>query len=164
MMWSQLRVKARANLCDRLRDRMDFHVAVYRDSHDSDYGRAWISIDGEQVASWSCFEQLLHPVALEELKARFPQGWTPLEYDRFVAERGICSKKQFTRLMAEYLSMDPQEALGSAVPLTRLLAMSDRRIGTRTLTRFDISKEQDPMVQLVYRLRTSGPVDRGVGS
>ena len=82
MMWSQLRVKVRANLCEELRGRMDFHVAVYRKSHDSDYGRAWISIDGRQVGSWSCFEQLFHGATLEELRKRFPDGWFIPEYIR----------------------------------------------------------------------------------
>ena len=154
MIWSKLRVKVRANLCKELRDRLDFHVTAYRKSHDSDYGRAWISVDGHQIASWSCFEQLLHPLPLEKLRARFPGGWRVFEYDRFASERGIYSEREFKLLLGEYLNLDPHAALSSAVPLIRMLAVIDKRIGARTLSRFAIHEEPDMIVQLLYRLRT----------
>lgn len=105
MMWSQLRVKVRANLCEQLRSRLDFHVAVYRKSHDADYGRAWISLDGQQIGSWSCFEQLFHGATVEQLRQRFPGGWFIAEYNRLASERGVYSQKEFKRLLAEYLDL-----------------------------------------------------------
>jgi hypothetical protein len=73
MMWSKLRVQVRANLVEELRARIDFDVAVYRKSHDSDYGRAWISLDGHPIGNWSCFEQFRHRVLPETLQAQFQQ-------------------------------------------------------------------------------------------
>ena len=156
-MWSKIRVMVRANLCEALKDRLDFHVAVYRESHDSKYGRAWITLDGQQVGSWSCFEQLFHKVAVEQLRARFPNGWTALEYDRFVAEQGVYSQKEFKGLLEEYLGLDPHAALASAVPLTRLLAMCDKRIGQRTLARIAIENEPDLIVKMLYHIRIQYP-------
>jgi len=162
MIWSKLRVMVRANLCEELKNRLDFHVAVYRKSHDSEYGRAWITLDGEQVGSWSCFEQLFHKVAVEQLRARFPNGWTGLEYDRFVAEQGVYSQKEFKSLLVEYLGMDPHAALVSTVPLTRMLAVSDKRIGRRTLARFALENEPDLIVQLLYHVRVNNLIPTGV--
>jgi hypothetical protein len=154
MMWSKLRVKVRATLCKELRDRIDFHVAVYRKSHDSAYGRAWISIDGHQAGSWSCFEQLLHPIALEDLRTRFSGGWSVQQYDRLASERGIYTQKEFKRILSEYLDLAPHDALSSAIPLTRALAVMDKRIGRRTLARLPIGDETDAIVQLLWQLRT----------
>lgn len=133
---------------------MDFHVAVYRKSHDADYGRAWISIDGQQIGSWSCFEQLFHGAAVEQLRQRFPGGWFIAEYNRLASERGVYSQKEFKRLLAEYLDLDPHVALTSAIPLTRALAVIDKRVGRRSLARFAIAEEPDVIVQLLYHLRT----------
>lgn len=153
MMWSKLRHMGRSNLCEQLRDRLDFHVAVYRKFHD--YGRAWIAIDGKQTASWSCVDQTYGGhVTVEELQERFPTGWSGRQYDRFAAERGLYSKQEFMRLLSDYLNMDPHVALSSPVPLTRALAVADKRVGRRTLERLDIERDTDPIVRLLYQLRT----------
>src|SRR5215831_14344953 len=49
MNWSQLRKQIRTLICDELRDRVNFHKAVYRKSWESAYDRAWITIDGEEA-------------------------------------------------------------------------------------------------------------------
>jgi hypothetical protein len=154
MMWSKLREKIRAMLCRELRGRIDFHVTAYRQSHDSAYGRAWISLDGQQVGSWSCFEQLLRSFPAEDLRARFPDGWFVQQYDQFASERGVYTQPEFKRILSEYLDADPQDALGAAIPLTRALAVIDRRIGRRTLARFSVDDEPDALVRLLWYLRT----------
>ena len=164
MKWSQLRLRTRENLCDELKKRVDFHVARYRKSHDGDYRRGWISVDGEQLASWSCFEQLFagSDVQIDEVKKRFPDGWSPKEYDRFISERGIYSGSEFMSLLFEYLSFAPHKMLNAEIPLLRALAILDRRVGKRSIASFEINKEEDPIVTALYHLRLTGSLNKTI--
>jgi hypothetical protein len=162
MNWSKLRAKVRANLCEELRDRLDFHMAVYRTSPDSDRGRGWISLDGQQIGSWSYFEELLSPLTIEEMNARFPEGWAGRDSVTLLNERGVYSDKAFKGFLEAYLELDPHDALSSPIPLTRALAVSDKRIGRRTLARFAIHEEPDGIVRLLFRLRTQQSQTRKV--
>jgi hypothetical protein len=151
MNWSKLRKRIRENISPDLRDRIDLHVAVYRESHDADYGRAWITIDGKQVASWSCMEQLLSPqLELGAIKTKLQNGQ---DYSEIASELGIYSQKEFVAILSEYLNTDPHSALASKVPLARALAIVDRRIGKRTLQGLAIDQENDPLALVFFALR-----------
>lgn len=148
MNWSDLRARIRENLSPDIRDRIDFHVTVYRKSHDSAYGRAWITIDRKQVASWSDFEHLIKTNFNWIDEHRFPLTNTP-----FHLEEAKYSKKDFLNILTEFLNLNPRNLLSSSVPLARALAVADRRIGKRTLKEFPIREEQDPLVLLLFALR-----------
>ena len=45
-------------MCPELRDRVGIHLTRYRQSHDEDYGRGWITLDGEQLLDASDFRHL----------------------------------------------------------------------------------------------------------
>ena len=155
MKWSKLRIRSKENLCDSLKERLDFHVARYRKSHDGDYRRGWISNDGEQLASWSCFEQLLsgNLISTDGLNRPNPNSWSGEEYNQLMAEIGVYSGTEFMNLLFEYLSLSPHDALKSKIPLLRALAIAERRIGKRTLSTFEICNEEDPLVLALYHLR-----------
>lgn len=131
MNWSQVRIRIRERMDASLRDRIDLHVAQYRTF--GELGRAWITVDGEQVASWSCMEKLGHPPKSEH------------------------SKSDFIHILTTHLNENPHEALKSPVGLIRALALADERIGKRTLKSYPIESDEDELVRLVYRLRTEVP-------
>src|SRR3954468_24944532 len=53
MQWSKLKTRAKSFIIPALRNRVDFHVTSYRQSHD-EAEKAWVTVDGQQVfvASW----------------------------------------------------------------------------------------------------------------
>lgn len=51
MKWPGIRERIRANLCDELRKRADFHITKFKETLDGAYDRAWITVDGERVSS-----------------------------------------------------------------------------------------------------------------
>ena len=152
MKWSKLRVKTRSNVCEALRDRIDFHVATYRESHDSGLRRGWITVDRRQIASWSCHELdrngnlLNEPVPVYTLAD--PEITLALSRD------GKYSGSGFMNYLTDYLNIDPQSALRSEIPLIRTLAVVDRRIGKRSLKKYPIKDEPDRIVKALFELRS----------
>jgi hypothetical protein len=56
----------------------------------------------------------------------------------------------------EYLDSEPQDALSSADPILKALAIIDRRIGQRTLARLRIGRSEHSLVRRFYTLRLGG--------
>ena len=55
MRWTGLKHRLEQKLCADLAGRLSFHKTVYRTKH-YDYGRAWITVDGEEIFSACTFE------------------------------------------------------------------------------------------------------------
>jgi hypothetical protein len=55
MNWSQLKKQLYSLMCPEVRHRVGIHFTRYRQSHDQDYGRGWITLDGEQLLDASDF-------------------------------------------------------------------------------------------------------------
>jgi hypothetical protein len=127
MNWSQIRKRLRDCLADELHERIDFHVAQYRTF--GEIGRAWITVDGKQIASWSCMESFQDPMSR-------------------------LSKSDVIHIMTSYLNASPLELLDSPIELERALALADKRTGKRSLKAFSITTETSDLVKTIYRMRT----------
>jgi len=158
MKWSQLRKQIRSLICEELRDRVDFHKAVYRKSWESAYDRAWITIDGEEAfalshGAWSNVWR----DAQRSVAQQHPDADWQIQSD-LVAAAIKDSGVQHTGLLSEslhrYIEAPIEDSLQSTNPLIRALAMLDRRTGKRTLARITLPHDEHPLARAFYELRT----------
>ena len=158
MNWSQLRKQIRSLICDELRERVDFHKAVYRKSWESVYDRAWITIDGEEAyefshGAWSnvwraakCSVASQHPAA----------DWHTQNalVGAAIKDSGVQHTAFLSHSLHRYLEAPIEDSLQSTNLVIRAFAMIDRRTGKRTLARTALTDDEHPLVRTFYELRT----------
>ncbi len=146
MQWSKLKSRVKALICIELRDRIDFHLTSYRESHDG-ADKVWITVDGQRV--FSC--------------KHYPREWTEAEayhgglrgeqVEESLKAREIHGPGDFGNAMRAYLDMPVGEALKSSDHLVKAFALVDRRVGKRTIEKLEISDEEHTLVKAFYGLR-----------
>lgn len=146
MQWSKLKSRVRDFICPELRDRIDFHLTSYRESHDG-ADKVWITIDGQRV--FSCKH---YSYELAEAEA-YHGGLRGEQVKELLCEKEIHRPKDFGDAMRAYLDMPISEALESIDPLVKAFALVDRRIGKRTLEKLEISDAEHTLVKAFYELR-----------
>ena len=162
MRWSQLRKQIEDRFAPSLGSRIALHTAHYRHAHDSD-GRAWIELDGEEVATM-CYFQAGHARRdlAEELRvANNPtnsgRAGTPAWiYDAAIAatrRAGVLSQQDFYALLHEYLRTSVASSLASDNPIARALAVVDSRVGKRRLRELALRQDEHPLVRLFLEIR-----------
>ena len=100
MQWSKLKTRFRALICDELRDRLDFHLTSYRESHDG-AGEIWITFDGEKI--YTCGHYAFEIAESEG----YHLGLAGEDLRIWLAEKEIYSPKSFGAAMKEYLDKKP---------------------------------------------------------
>ena len=157
MIWSKQKQILKNNLCESLRDRVDFNIVKYRKSHDS-LGRAVITLDKEEICSMATIvlemEQCklvgfrLDDESLEEYLERDAEGY------KTINENGFFNEFDFYEAVNIYLNASIEDAIKSDNILVRALAMLDKRLGKRRLKNIyeDIEKEND-LVKKFYNIR-----------
>lgn len=162
MRWTQLRKQIEDRFAPSVRDRVALHTAHYRHAHDSD-GRAWIEIDGTEVAAM-CYFQAGHArrELAEQLRVannptnRGPAGTPRWLYDEAIAitrRAGVLSQEDFYVLLHEYLRLSILAALYAEDPITRALAVLDSRVGKRRLRVLAEHPDEHPLVRMFLALR-----------
>jgi hypothetical protein len=146
MQWSKLKSRVKSLICPELRDRIDFHLASYRESHDG-ADKVWITVDGRRV--FSCKH---YPYEWAEAEA-YHTGLRGAQVKDFMEGKEIHRPKDFGDAMRAYLDMPVNEALESADPLVRAFALVDRRVGRRTLERLEILGSEHMLVKAFFELR-----------
>ena len=146
MQWSKLKTRFRALICDELRDRLDFHLTSYRESHDG-AGEIWITFDGEKI--YTCGHYAFEIAESEG----YHLGLAGEDLRAWLAGKEIYSPKSFGAAMKEYLDKKSSDALVSDNPFIRAFAIIDRRTGKRALTDFTIGDKEHSLVKEFYRLR-----------
>ena len=171
MNWSQLKKQLHGLMTPDLRDRVGIHFTRYRQAHDEDYGRGWITLDGEQLLDASDFRYLFaenDEATISEARAAFPgsQAWsdhsgtvTSRSVRHLLGTRGVYSRGGFFDLLYEYIHSPINQSLASPYPLVRALALLDRRVGRRTLERLVVTETEHPLIHRFYALRLSA-IDR----
>jgi hypothetical protein len=160
MIWSKLKREVKKQLSDSVKTEVDFFMTEYAGWST---GRAWITINGKEVVSFSTAES--------DNKYRSPwneltkgKGWTihpKVQDDQrtpgLLVEKGEFSRGDFTDCCYQFLDYNILEAQESAHPIIRMLAALDKRTGKRKLTELS-EKEVNPMVRhfLHYRLQKEG--------
>ena len=146
MQWSKLKTRFRELICDELRDRLDFHLTSYRQSHDG-VGEMWITFDGEKI--YTCGHYNFEFAEREGYRS----GLVGEELRAWLTEKEIHSPRSFCTAIKEYLGMNSKDALYSEDPFVRAFAIIDQRTGKRTLAKFNIGENEHSLVKTFYRLR-----------
>ncbi|HEX8491386.1 MAG TPA: hypothetical protein VF658_00965 [Pyrinomonadaceae bacterium] len=146
MQWSKLKTRVKAFICPRLKDRIDFHITSYRESHDG-ADKVWITVDGEKI--FSCQH---YPHERAEAEAYWA-GLSEEEVKSQLAQEEIHSPRNFGEAMRVYLDSPIHEALQSFDPLVKAFAIVDRRVGERTLSKLKISDSEHSLVKAFHELR-----------
>ena len=146
MQWSKLKSRVKSFICPELKDRIDFHLTSYRESHDG-ADKVWITVDGQRVLSCKHY-----PREWAEAEAYYG-GLRGEQVTDLLKAREIHGPGDFGNAMRAYLSLPVGEALKSSDPLVRAFALVDRRVGKRTLEKLEISDVEHTLVKAFYELR-----------
>ncbi|MCA1592328.1 MAG: hypothetical protein LC754_06700 [Acidobacteria bacterium] len=148
MQWSKLKARVKDFICPELRDRIDFHLTSYRESHDG-ADKVWITVDGKRV--FSCKH---YPYEWAEAEA-YHGRLRGEQVRELLCEKEIQRPKDFGDAMRAYLDMAITEAVKSSDPLVKAFAVVDRRLGKRTLAKLEISDSEHTLVRVFYELRVA---------
>jgi hypothetical protein len=156
MQWSKLKSRVKALICPELKDRIDFHVTRYRKAH-SWISESWVTVNGERIfdcgsrtyASEAAYEFLSHKESSSDVDVG-DEDWSMQEV---LKRREIHEPQHMGEAMRAYLDLPIDQALKSDNPFIKALAMVDRRIGKRTISKLGIEKLEHSLVKAFYELR-----------
>jgi len=146
MQWSKLKARVKEFICPELKDRIDFHLTSYRESHDG-ADKVWITIDGKRI-----FNCKHYPYEWARTEAKHA-GLRGEQIESFLAEKEIHNPGNFGDAMRVYLDSTIHEALESSDPFVKAFAIIDRRVGKRTLDKLELSDSEHSLVKAFYELR-----------
>lgn len=146
MQWSKLKSRVKSFICPELKDRIDFHLTSYRESHDG-ADKVWITVDGRRV--FSCKHYPREWVGAEA----YCGGLRGEQVEDYLKAREIHGPGDFGDAMRAYLDMPAGEALKSSDPLVKAFALVDRRVGKRTFEKLEIPGAEHTLVKTFYDLR-----------
>ena len=149
MRWSQTQSRYYALLADTVRRRLQLHSTHYGPGVSSRQDRAWITWDGQEIASFATAPWLQCLRLLTERGASHEAALMELE------EAGIFPRHALHTALELYPLLPIDRLLGADEPLLRALAMLDRRLGTRRLRRIEPNALQHPLVVQLYQLRVA---------
>jgi hypothetical protein len=145
MHWSKIRKLIEERFAPSLRRRVRLELTHYRKAHDAE-GRWAIAVDGKHVAGLGCIvadrifcelqSQMSVDAAIKELVSR-GQHYVPL----------------FREQMFVFAHQGIDQALESDDSIVRALALLDKRLGKRRLTKFMQNKRKTSLEQLMLDLR-----------
>lgn len=146
MQWSKLKTRFRAFICEELRERLDFHVTSYRESHDG-AAEIWVTLDGKKLVDYGHYR-----FEFAEREGYY-DGLAGEELEQWLTSNEISSPKFVGNAMREYLDMTVEEALASSNPFHRAFAVIDRRLGKRTLEKLKLEEAEHSLVRTFFELR-----------
>ena len=163
MQWSKIKTRLRLLVTPALRSRVDFHLTVYR-SHHNDHGgickcgkarELWITLDKVKIfrASYCKYAHEVSVMWREAGYSPWDRGPSQDSASRHFVRRELHDPTDVVDVLRAYLDGDPRDALRSADPIMRALAIIDGRIGVRTLEQFQIADDEHSLVRLFYFLR-----------
>jgi hypothetical protein len=147
MQWSKLKSRVKDFIRPELRERIDFHLTSYRESHD-EADKVWFTVDGRRVF---CCKHYPHRRAEEY--AYYHSGLRGESLKSALREAEIFHPKDFGDAMRAYLDMPVGDALTSTDPFIKAFAMVDRRVGRRTFAKLRLSEPEHELVKAFYEAR-----------
>jgi hypothetical protein len=153
MVWSKLKARIEAGFAAPVRGRVALRATRYRRAHD-EAGEAWITLDGERIASFADLTFLVESSRRRaELCAEGLEGGSLYSAaERDVAARGVAALWDVKVALADYLNLSIDAILASESRVIRALGMLDQRLGKRRLRGMDVSADL-PMVQAFHAIR-----------
>lgn len=135
--WAGLKKQLSETLCDTLINRVTYFLTRYHDVHNS-YGRAAILLDGKEMVCFSWIEMYYQERDITPLYNEMPC----FPYEELVKKMkskwdANCTyyEMDFLEAVLQFRNMPIQEALESENYIIKVLAIMDRRVGKRTLSR-----------------------------
>lgn len=159
MQWSKLRSRVEALWAPAVADHVALHVTRYRRAFDEE-GRAWITWDREQVASFESIPFMSREGTLrlqfEELGVAAPEA--SLHATETARDEGRFALWDFWDAVGRYPDLSVDDALDSEDPIIRGLAMLDRRLGRRRLDALVLRTDEQPFVKRLFALRQAAEI------
>jgi hypothetical protein len=164
MQWSKLRQLLENNLSPSLKGRVQLHSTRYRGTHDEE-GRAWITVDKKDIFSMCTVNWLWKHYHLEKEIEVANNGEQPDpgvgnryffmddSSQQTLRKQGIYSQYEFYEAANTFIGLPIHDALQSENILIRALAILDKRVGKRTLSRLCDFGIADPLLRFLYHLR-----------
>jgi hypothetical protein len=152
MRWSKVKLAMESLLAESLRGRVAYYATRYHHAHDSE-GRGWITFDGKEVANFCTLSAWQRENELDGTRANMG---SPRDHRTLVTARwaeGFYTLPEYQDTLREYLNMSIESALESGDPLTRALAILDRRLGKRRLRALGYLSKSHPLVTRFYEFR-----------
>ncbi len=135
--WAGLKKQLSETLCDTLINRVTYFLTRYHDVHNS-YGRAAILLDGKEMVCFSWIEMYYQERDITPLYNEMPGS----PYEELVKKMkskwdANCTyyEMDFLEAVLQFRNMPIQEALESENYIIKALAIMDRRVGKRTLSK-----------------------------
>ena len=159
MQWSKLRSSVKSLICEGLRTRIDFHVTGYHGRRSTKARSGEITADGKPVLElsydrfcresdgWFASVSRGQKYGVWAAASSAETVWSEYQSDE------IHPPQQLGDAMRAYLAMPVDEALASANPFLRALAIIDRRVGRRRLEGLEVGDRDHSLVREFYRLR-----------
>lgn len=158
-MWSKMKHNIEEGFSKKLNCKIQIYSTSYgRDIDTQDYhNRAWITVDGEEVVSFTTARVLKH-------QYEFYHQTTPTDCarsnrkinrelnDEELVDRTEFTKYDFTNCCYSFLQMSIEESVNHDSPIIRALAVLDRRIGKRRLSKLN-ELVKDPLVRYFLDIR-----------
>lgn len=158
-------------LCESLKGRVQYFLTHYHKAPDN-FGRIAVRIDGKEVLMGNPYDYYVKGYADEEDKLKEEMGipareWTGKEtlyheenkkveemvYEMAIND-GVFYIYDVISAIHEYKNLAIKESIKSSNPLVRMLAVMDRRVGKRTLTKLKTEVHNQPeWLQFFYNLR-----------
>ncbi|MHB8868911.1 MAG: SF0329 family protein [Thermoleophilia bacterium] len=141
----------------------------HRGAHDRE-GRGALRVDGRDVFN-ACTTTYRHQEYLlaqevqaidecaEESDPRFLSAYETAS--NLLERKSVFRREEFHDVLRDYLSLSIDDALASPHPVTRALAVVDRRVGKRRLRDFPFMADEHPVVMMLHNLRCEA---EGMGS
>lgn len=168
--WSRIRKKLEQEfLCETLRGRVQYFFTIYHGAPD-EAGRFAVRVDGKEIWKANPFNEGAYDRIAKEIKqaGNIPRRkWdgNRILHDeenraaedaavRAANDIGIASTWDVLGAVEMYMNMDIGEALCSENAMIRMLAILDRRVGKRTLSKMRRQYESGPQwLRQFYLLR-----------
>ncbi len=147
MRWSKLKSRVESQFAPSVVGHVELRDTWYRTTgHLS--GRGWITIDGQDVQS---FSDAGWWKKFYERRQELAGSWEEAE-SALLAE-GILSRNNFYEALYRSLEVSVDKALEEPNPIVRGLAMLDMRLGKRRLENLVLPATEHPFVQLMFSVR-----------
>jgi hypothetical protein len=163
--WSAIVKAWEPFLAASLVGRLELHATHYRGAHDEE-GRAWVTLDGEQIVSVESLPYLMRVYGhSSELKAIGEDAQGAWDAAIEVAHReGLVYLWDFEAAVASYPGHAIDDALASPDVVVRALAMVDRRLGRRRLATLQLRTDESPIVRRMLEVRRAAEGLGAVGA
>ena len=158
-MWSKMKKNIEEGFSKHLNCKIQIYSTSYgRDIDTQDYNnRAWITVNGDEVVSFSTAEVLKHQYEFYHKTtptdcARSNRTINTEAKDGELVDKTEFTKFDFTNCCYSFLTMSIDESLNHDSPIIRTFAVLDQRVGKRRLNKLN-KVVVDPLVRYFLDIR-----------